>query len=406
MQAIASARSERRDAAGPAPSTNRRCPRILILPPITALTGEAARLADAFIEDVTVSLARHRSFTIMAHHTGRTLGADPAALSHSACVAEYMVTTALKPTSRGVAMTFRVSDTASDEIVSVSEVDWHPDDLTRVFTHLVGRVVRFIADSVESCALRLSPTSGDVSAYRLYLEGRQSLTSIDLPHLRRAKRWFRDASNRCSSYAAPLFGLARATIMEWLIVGMPDDTSLSEAVALADRGLRHDPFDWRGLREKALASLWLRRHDACLELFDGAMLLGPNDADLIADYADALAHCGEPERGLSLHARAVELNPLHPDYYAWIKGSILFQSGRYEESLEALEPISHNPATSRLLAACSAAAGRTAEARAYACTLREVYPDFRADHLWRVSPNRRARDTAHFVDALRLAGVE
>lgn len=382
-------------------------PRILILPPITLHQDEAAlRLAQAFIEDVTVGLSRYRSFTVIAPHTAQAMtrdGLDGDLVVRSG--ADFVVHAALKPTRCGMAMTFRLSELVEHGVVSVSEVDWHPDRLNEVFEHLVRKVVTALVDAIEKTTLLLPLASPETSAYRLFLEGRQCLASIDLPHIRRAKKWFRDALSRAPAYAAPIVGLARATIMEWFVVGMPADGSLAEALRLADKGLEFDPLDWRGLREKALGSLWLRRHDDCLALFEEALALGPNDADLIADYADALAHCGDPEQALDLHQRALDLNPLPPDYYHWIKGSILFQTHRYEAALDTMRPIAGNPATARLLAACAARAGRLEEARDYARTLREVYPDFEADSLWRISPNRRREDTAHFIESLRLAGV-
>src|SRR5207248_6696538 len=136
-----------------------------------------------------------------------------------------------------------------------------------------------------------------------------------------------------------------------------------QALALADRAVGLDPFDGRGLRERGFTCLYLRRHDESLHSFQQASALNPNDADLFADYADALAHSGKPKEGLEKCVRAIALNPLCPEYYYWILGSIYFQIEDYESALKALEPIKHRPETARLMAASSALLGNDADAR-------------------------------------------
>jgi tetratricopeptide (TPR) repeat protein len=140
--------------------------------------------------------------------------------------------------------------------------------------------------------------------------------------------------------------------------------------------------------------------------FQSAAELNPSDADLFADFADALAHSGQPQEGLQKCLRAMALNPLCPDYYHWILGSIYFQTEEYAKALNALEPIKHHPETARLLAASSALAGNAAEAYHYASIVRENYPEFRLEQLSRIIPDKYARDTQHLLEGLKLAGVE
>ncbi len=383
-------------------------PRILVAPPTLLLANEdTARLSGAVIEDVTVKLARYRSFVVIAAPPAAVGGAaihpdDAAAKAR----ADYCVTSALRPVGGGSVMTFRLTALATDTVVWVFEVAWHTERLIMVFDGLVRSVVEALADAVERATLALPIAGGHAGAYRCYLEGRQCLRSMDLPALRRARRWFRDAIRQSDGYAAPHFGLARTAVLEWFVCGMPKDDSLAQATALADHGLDLDPSDWRGLREKGLAQLYLRRHDECLALFEQAGRLGPSDADLLADHADALAFSGDPQAGLELCRRAIGLNPLRRTYYDWIQGSILFQLRRYDEALAVLATLDGNPAASRILAACAARAGDMALARRHAATVRETYPGFRAADLWDRSPNRHADDTGHLVDALHLAGLK
>ncbi len=135
------------------------------------------------------------------------------------------------------------------------------------------------------------------------------------------------------------------------------------------------------------------------------MELNPNDADLLADFADALAHGGTPGDGLAAIENALQLNPMAPDYYHWVRGSIFYQLSQFEAALDALEPVSRNPATARLMAASAAKAGDLALAARFAADVREMFPDFRTDHLWSIVPNANSQDTHNLIDGLRAAGL-
>jgi tetratricopeptide (TPR) repeat protein len=194
--------------------------------------------------------------------------------------------------------------------------------------------------------------------------------------------------------------------MERLVRGLPDDAMLKQALALAERATELDPYDARGLRERGFCCLYLKRHDESLNNFRKAAELNPNDADLLADYADALAHSGKPEMARDMCVRALTLNPMGPDYYNWILGSIHYQIGDYETAIAVLEPVKDNPGTARLLAACSAMAGRRSDAHHYAAIVRDTYPDFRLQHLFDLVPDKDLSDTQHLIEGLQRARLE
>src|SRR5258708_39239965 len=124
-----------------------------------------------------------------------------------------------------------------------------------------------------------------------------------------------------------MIGMERGISEEWVVRGMVEHDLLKEAVALASRAAELDPMDGRAMRERGRATLYMRRYDESLEAFDAAIGLNPDDADILSDYADALAHFGEPQRSLPFSRKALELNPAQPDDYVWTLGSIYYQLG-------------------------------------------------------------------------------
>lgn len=386
----------------------RGAPTIVVLPPVTVLADEAfSRVAKGLLEDVTVGLSQYRSFTVIAAHTGLELiarGVEAATLAAEQRF-DYAVTFSLKPEIEGLAAT------CSLQVLPHCEVVWSKDkplkmgQLSTAFGPLVRDIVSSIAIAVEGEEANRPVAIAEPTAYRLSLEGRLSLNGTSLEDLRRARRWFRGALKRSPDYAPAFAGIARTLTMEWLVRGMLNDDLLREAAVTARQAVRADPHDGRGYREVGFTSLYLKRHDESIQFFREATERNPNDADLLADHADALAHAGEPEAALSLWNRAMLLNPLAPDYYHWIGGSILYQLGRYEDAVVALDPVKDKPATARILAASCAMAGLTKRAQRYARTVRQLYPGFRTDDLWHIVPDRNRSDTEHLIDGLRRAGI-
>lgn len=384
-------------------------PRIILLPPLVVAEDQAvAGVAAALVEDVISGLTRCRSFTVLAPHTSLQIapGGIKRTNTDTRLNIGYAVNTTIKPTSPSWAVTFRLTKCETSAVLWVTELDFHLDRLPLLFSRLSHQVIYSLADTIERTELRFPFAARNSTAYRLYLEGRAAMSDSDLPNLRRARLWYRKSLDEFGSYAPAIAGLSRTMSMERLVRGLTDDTMLREALALGKVAAELDPFDGRGLRECGFSSLYLKRHDESLYNFEMAAALNPNDADLLADYADALAHAGQPERARDMCSRAIDLNPLGPDYYYWILGSIHYQLGDYNGAITILDRVRHHPATARLLAASLAMAGHSGDARRFAAVVRENYPDFRLANLARVVPDKFTQDTQHLYEGLRLAGLD
>jgi DNA-binding SARP family transcriptional activator/tetratricopeptide (TPR) repeat protein len=384
-------------------------PRIVLFPPlVVGKTRGIAKLAAALVEDVITGLTRCRSFTVVAPHTSIRMapgGIEPDRTEPGLNI-RYTVNTTIKPSSPEWAATFRLTNSETGAVLWATELKFGLDQLPLLFSRLSHQVIYSLADAIERAEMRFPFAARNSTAYRLYLEGRSAMSSSDLPDLRRARGWYRKSLDEFGSYAPAIAGLSRTMSMERLVRGLTEDMLLKEALALGKLAADLDPFDGRGLRECAFSCLYLKRHDECLYDFERAAALNPNDADLLADYADALAHAGQPERGHEMCLKAMDLNPLGPDYYHWILGSIHYQRGEYESAIKALGPVKHHVATARLLAASCAMAGNNEEARRYAAVVLETYPGFDLDDLFRIVPDKHPSDTQHLIEGLRLAGVQ
>ncbi len=384
-------------------------PRIMLLPPRLVDPSDAqSEIAAALIDDVCGGLTRYRSISVLASYSGRTAAnkidtnIDVMVKNYSI---DYLVTTLIKPKIEGKLATFVLINCKTQLAVTAIDMDFNADNLPDIFNRVSAEVVKALVSAIEKSEIETPTATSNRYAYQMYLQGKHALWRTDLPDLRRARSRFQKSIDSSDRFAPALAGLARTLSMERLVRGITDEELLIKALELAERAIRIDPLDGRGLRERGFASLYLRRHDESLRSFEAASTSNPHDADMLADFADALSHSGYPERALATCLRAEALNPAHPEYYNWIHASVLYQLGKYGEAIGWLEPLSGNPATARLLAAANAMVGNDDMARHYAKVVRENYPDFRLHQLIKLVPDKNAQDTKHMLEGLFRAGL-
>ncbi|MBB2817890.1 UNVERIFIED_ORG: tetratricopeptide (TPR) repeat protein [Rhizobium esperanzae] len=386
-------------------------PRIIILPPESIFTDPLMeRVGRALLEDVTIGLSQQRGFKVIAAHTSLEIlsrAVDPArAVPGPLDLSfDYAVYVTIQGRDEDVYATCRLTRTTTSEVIWALELPLVMQKISESFAHLTRRIVSSLADTIERHELAMPIGDAPPSAYRLYLEGKRLIAQTDLQHLRQARKWFKSSLNRYEHFSAAHAGVSRALGMEWLIRGMQDTDLLDEANGAARLAQQSDPNSGRAFRELGFVALYRRRFDESLEYFQQAQDLNPNDADILADYADALSHDGDFDRALELSRAAFKLNPLPPDYYYWNLGGIHFMREEYEKAIKALEPVKTKQATARLLAASHAMAGEKGKAGNYARVVLENFPDFRSEDIRHFVPDRDPAFTEPLIKGLQLAGL-
>jgi DNA-binding SARP family transcriptional activator/TolB-like protein/Flp pilus assembly protein TadD len=385
-------------------------PRVLILPPETMLSDPLLqRVGRALLEDVTIGLSQQRGFKVIAAHTSieilnRNLagGAPPPPQDLRF---DYTVYVTIHGREDDIYATCRLTRTSTAEVLWAIDLPLAMQKVNQSFGQLARRIVMTLADTIERRELLDMMSDVNPSAYRLYLEGKRFVSKTDLQHLRQARKWFKSALSRHDRFSSAHAGMARVLGMEWLVRGMKDTVLLEEADRSAWLARDSDPNSGRAMRELGFVALYRRRFADSLDFFAEAQMLNPNDADILADFADALLHDGQSERALELSLAAMKLNPLPPDYYYWNLGGIHFVQENYAKAIEVLDRVKERPAASRLLAAAHAKNGDLKSAARYASIVLENFPDFRTDDVWQFVPDRNPDDTRQLIDGLRMAGL-
>ena len=391
-----------------APAEPSGVPRVLVLPPLeqaSLVDPQDRELARSLVADATLSLCRSRLYEIIAPFTAFQLADGLAA--YDMIPADYVVLTTLVPSRqplRHPVLSVEVVATASGKQLYQSEVELHADTLLGVHSSFCRMLVDRICGQIAAEETARFRRTGSASAYVHYLMAMKRNERSDLTSLQRAQKSLERSLRLSPDFVPALSQLARTKTLEWLERGSTDRALLHEARHLAQRAIAYEPKDSASLREIGHATLYLRDLDLALSNYEAAQDLAPNHADLLADQADVLTHLSRHDEAELKIERAFSLNPLAPDDYYWIGGAVSFFRGDYAQALERLTTMRSPGLALRLMAASAAMLGDHDKARSYRQAALERDPTFTVGKWASLYPEPDKTDTAHYLNALRLAG--
>ncbi len=383
-------------------------PRVLIVPPPPphfAVEPNQQHLANALIDDVTISLCKMRAFAVFAPHTARQIARGTTMFDPQAQAVGYTLSTRLLASrAGGLRLGLSLLRNATGEILIGDDVLLSEHDLAVHHAGLAATIVKKIASSIEKTELATFRRTGSASAYVQYLLGTESLRIVELKDLRRARRAFKRALTLEPEFTPALSMVARTLTLEWLVLGRQERDLLVEARALALRAVEIDPFDASGHRELGHAALYMQDLDECLDHLRSARSRSLHHADTLMDEADAMVHNSSAQLAGSLVDLALSLNPLPPDEYYWTSATVRFLRGEYRSALDTILKMKRIDPAGRFTAAGAAMAGDFELARQQREKIMARQPDFRIKDWSRLMPLKGKEDRERYIEAMRLAG--
>lgn len=377
-------------------------PSLIILPPAEQSgSGPTNALVASFVADLTFRLTVSREFSVIAPFSAQLYEQKPALTTRWPAV-RYVVSTHVHSHDCGPSFSYLLRDAETQSVLLSTKFNLDETSLERQAARAVRDVSSQIAfREVESHGYRTTP-----SAYVHYLFGAKLLGSYDLRHIRRARNHFKDALKLVPSYVPARSGLARTLSMEWLILLRAEQDLLVKAKDIAREIIERDPTHSLGYREYAHAEMYLGRHESATIFFGQAIERSPHHADILADMADVCSQNGQIDLARLYIDKALELNPIGPDEYLWVKGSVEFFSDQYSDAYDTLNQMRDKNPVERLMAASAALAGNPEIARSHVNRFRRHYPDYRLDDHASLFPNQAVEQQNKFISALRMAGFE
>jgi adenylate cyclase len=366
--------------------------------------------ADGLTEDITTNLSRFHDLFVIARTSAYVFG--EAAIAPNKAAQElgvrYVATGSVRKAGPRIRVTIQLLDGEDERTVWGEQYDRQLEDLfdlqQEITEIIVSAVAANIAASERERLSQLAPS--DVRAYTYVLQGQQHIYRYTREENTRARGLYESALELDPRYARALAATSRTFNIDWRYDWTElRDRALDKALDLALAAVDLDPKDARGYGELGFAHLYRKEHDAAVSAYRRALSLNPNDADLMSDFADTLAHCGQSEEAIELLHKAMRLNPFYPDEYLWYLGGAYYNLKRYEEAIQAVSGMQNLREGQRILAASHAQLGRTGAARAHAEKVLEAHPDFSLDHWARIQPDRQNDATLHFIEGLKKAGL-
>jgi len=401
----------RREAL-PLNGNHRRVPRIVVLP-LTNLSGDASRefFSDGFTEDVTTNLSRFHDLAVIARNSafvykGKSI---PVAEIASALDVDYAVEGSLRAGGKRVRITAMLVDAHSGNQVWADRYDIGEEEIFDVQDDVARKVTQALAVRIEGAerirALRAAPAT--LRAYGLLLRGHEQFYLYTKPANSHARTLYKRASDLDPSFARAWAALSKTHNIDWRYQwSRHPKASLDHALELARTAVSLDDLDARGHSELGFTYLYRKQNSLSIAEYQRAHELNPNDADVMAEMADALIYDGRPAESVDLFRQAMRLNPFHPDWYYWYLGGALHQLQRYEESVDTLRKMHDPTQASRILAANFGHLDRLDEAHEQVAILLAAQPNFTLGYWATTQPFRRKEDLEHFMEGLRKAGLK
>jgi TolB-like protein len=383
--------------------------------PFENLSGDPAQdyFARGFVEDVATELSRFGTLEVLHPRAGMALEHTPA---------NHVVHGSVRHTAKAVRVAVQLVETATGRQLWADRYDATAADLHAVQDAIAARIARTLAVQIDEARLgliRRAPLSS-LEVYDCWLRGLECLRQGTVGADAEARRFFERAREIDPSYARAYAGLSLSHFNEWSCQAW---AQWDEKERLAHDYARHavtlDGNDPMVQVVLGRILVYRRRYDEAAHHLERALLLNPNDTDVLVHAGLCQAYLGHPEAALATTSKAMRLNPAFPPWYAAPAGLSLFMLGRDRECLEmcAAAPTRMFVDVAAFAAASCALTGDMIGAKHH---LRQFLADFqerigfgRAAEpgeplrwLLHVNPFKRVEDGDRLARGLALAGLD
>lgn len=377
-------------------------PRLALLPPDeSGLAVKQQSVSNALIEDLTIDLCASRSVSVIAPYTSEQI---KAARDKAEALRRHQVHFALDTRRSGDYLFAQLIFLPADEVIWAARFAVTPDGLLEQRRQIADMIRSVIAQRVEQKAAQTVDFQASPEAYFAYLRGLRSLSSVSLPSVRRARRYFREALDHQRGFALGLAGVARTLSLEWVLTARGDTELLLEAERLTSAAVDRDETCSGALKELGVSQLYMGKIDESLDALKRAESVSPHYADALCSYADSLNHGSRPDAAYEKIMAAMELNPLSPDTYLWTAAGASYFLGEHERALSHIERMRDPNPASRLAAACWGMLGNAAKARACRLKVMRDNPDFDVEKWLAMIPHKESWQTELYREGLLKAG--
>ena len=314
--------------------------RTVAIAPFDNLSGDPAQdyFARGFVEDVATELSRFGTLEVLHPRTVGASFSTRGGDSDRRIPADHIVHGSVRHAGDAVRVNVQLVEAANGRQVWADRYDATAADLHAVQDAIAARIATNArrADRRGPAGRRPAGAAGQPRGVRL-LAPRVSSVFAPGPS-RRTRRRAASSSGRWRSIP-PTPGptpASRSRISTNGVVRPGRNGTRRNGSPTTTRGARcrsTRPMRWcRSCSGRIL--VYRRRYDEAAHHLERALLLNPNDTDVLVHAGLCQAYLGDPEAALATANKAMRLNPVFPPWYAAPAGLTLFMLGRDRECLE------------------------------------------------------------------------
>jgi TolB-like protein/tetratricopeptide (TPR) repeat protein len=392
--------------------------------PFENLSGDPAQeyFARGFVEDVATELARFGSVEVIHPRAVAASFWSPLGTRDGRLQADHIVHGSVRHAGESVRVTVQLVETGNGKQLWADRYDASAHDLHAVQDAIAARIARTVVVQIDEARLghaRRAPLAS-LEVYDCWLRGLECVRKGTVEADAEARRFFERAIEIDPSYARSYAGISLTHFNEWSCQAWAHwDEKERLAHDYAARALALDDSDAVVQVVLGRILVYRRRYDEAAHHLERALLLNPNDTDVLVHAALCQTYLGNPEAALASAQKAMRLNPHYPVWYAAPVGLAMFMLGRDRECLDivASAPTRMFVDVAAFAAASAALIGDQQRAGEH---LREFLADFqekiafgRAPEpgeplrwLLHVNPFARPEDGERLAQGLLMAGLE
>jgi adenylate cyclase len=387
-------------------------PSIAVLPFVN-MSGDADQeyFADGLTEDILTELSRFRDLFVISRNSsfkykGKTVNVQRVAKELGV---QYVVEGSVRRAGHRVRVSAQLIDAETDRHVWAERYDRELEDIFTIQDEVTSAIVSTLPGRVAAATrdrAAQKPTA-NMAAYECVLAGKtlhhRSTRQDNAEALRMLDRAIALDPNYAHAHAWRACVLGQGWTYGWCV---DRDATWNEVVAELQTALALDDND--SDVHRILAAVNVARDDLEKAMYheQRALSLNPNDDLIVVQQGEILTWLGQPEEGIDWIARAMRLNPYHPERFWSHRARAYFVARRYGEAVEALQHIAApDHLLNAFLAACHAYLGNETAARKHIQEALRQRPELRLADCLATLHYRRDSDREHHRQGLLKAGL-
>jgi adenylate cyclase len=385
-------------------------PAIVVLP-FDNLSDDVSQdyFCDGLTQDITTDLSKFTNLLVIAANSafsykGRHVKVQELARELGV---QYVLEGSVQRVGERIRINVQLIGAQTGHHLWANRFDRRISQLFELQDELIELIVGAMAVNVTAAdsqrALRKHPDS--LNAYEAFLMGLHLYSNETQEALRRSQDAFVLATRLSPDYARAWAAQSYNLVQGWLR-GWHDAAVLATAEEMALKAVQIDPNDYFNRAYLGFYYLHTGRFDRAIEEYEHAQSLNGNDADLLADFSEAMVCVGRHADAVETVKQAMLRNPHVPGWYRWDLGWAYYFLKDYDKTIAELERIirPHNH-VHLLSAAAHARRGDRARAADLIRRFLAIEPDWTLDKERQSVAFVHPMDWMHWIEGLRLAGL-